>query len=96
MNIVGSLTARSNNPKGNLFIIGKKNKTSSLEINIIINNTTKAKKNDDPDSSDSKGNLRRGDKRGEKFYDKKNNDENGKVQIAKLNKYHEEREKLKF
>ena len=96
MNIVGSSIAYFNNPKRNSLIIGRKDKTNSLKINIIIDNTAKARENDDPDFLNSKSNPRRGDKRGKKLYDKKNNDKNEKIQIAKLNKYYKKKEKLKF
>ena len=96
MSTADSLIARFNNFKKNSFIIGRKNKISNLKINIIIDNTVKARKDDDFNFLNSKNNLRRGDKRGKKFYDKKNNNKSEKIQIAKLNKYHEEKKKLKF
>ena len=94
MNIVGSLTAHSNNPKGNSPTTGRKDKINSLKINIIMDNTVKIRKNDDFNFLDSEDNPRRGDKRGRRLYDKKNNNKNKKIRVAKLNKYHEEREKL--
>ena len=60
-----------------------------------MDNTAKARGDDDPDSLDSEGNPRRGDKRGGRPYDKKDDDESGKIRIVKPDKYHEEREKLK-
>ena len=95
MNIADSLIAHFNNSKRNPPTTGRKDKTSSLKTDIIMDNTVKAKKNDDSDSSDSKGNPRRGDKRGGRSYNKKNNNKNKKIQIAKSNKYYRERKKLK-
>ena len=94
MSIAGSLTARSNNSKGNPPTTGRKDKTSSLKTDIIMNNTAKARENDDPNSSDSKSNPKRGDKREGRLYDKENDNKNKKIQVAKPNKYHREREKL--
>ena len=94
MSTAGSSTARSNNSKGNPPTTGRKDKTSSLKTDVIMDNTAKARGDDDPDSSDSEGNPRRGDKRGGRPYDKEDDDGSGKVRVAKPDKYHGEREKL--
>ena len=44
MSTAGFLTTYFNNFKVSSPNLGKKNKTNSLEINVIINNTAKAKK----------------------------------------------------
>ena len=90
MNTAGSSTARLNNFKGNLFNSGKKNKTSNLETDIIINNIIKARGDDDLNFLDDEGDPRRGGRP----YDKKNNNKNKKIRVAKLHKYYREREKL--
>ena len=54
MNTADSLIIYFNNSKKNPLILGRKNKTSNLKIDIIINNTTKAKKNNNPDFSNNK------------------------------------------
>ena len=95
MNIAGFLTACFNNPKRNSLITGRKDKTNNLKIDVIMNNTAKVRKDDDFNFSDNEGNLRRGDKGGEKLYDKENNNKNEKVRVAKLDKYHGKKEKLK-
>ena len=61
-----------------------------------MDNTAKAREDDDFDSSNSEGNPRRGNKRGGRFYDKENNNKSGKIRIAKLDKYHGERKKFKL
>ena len=94
MNIISSLTARFNNSKENLFTTSRKNKTSSLKTDIIINNIIKVRGDDDLDSLNSKNNPRRGNKRKGKPYNKEDNNNNGKVQVAKPDKYHKKREKL--
>ena len=94
MSTADSLIVCSNNPKKNSPIIGRKDKTNNLKINVIINNIAKAKEDDNPNSLDNKGNPKRRDKREERFYDKKNDNGSGKIQIVKPNKYHKEREKL--
>ena len=67
-----------------------------MEIDIIINNIIKIKKNDNFDFLDNKGDLKRGNKCRGKSYNKKNNNKNRKIRVVKLNKYHGKREKLKF
>ena len=94
MNIINFFTARFSNSKGNPPNLSKKNKISSLETNIIINNTAKIKENDDFNFLNNKGDLRYGNKRGERFYNKKNNNKNKKIQIAKLDKYYKKRKKF--
>ena len=59
-----------------------------------MNNTAKAREDDDPNSLNSEGNPKRGDKREKRFYNKENDDENEKIRIAKLDKYYKKREKL--
>ena len=61
-----------------------------------MDNTVKVRKNDNPNSLNNKGNPRRGDKRGKRFYNKKNNNKNKKVRVAKLDKYYEKKKKFKF
>ena len=95
MNTAGFLTARSNNSKGNPPITGRKDKTNNLEINIIINNTAKAREDDNPNSLNNKNNPRRGNKRGERPYNEKNNNKNKKIRVAKPDKYHKKRKKFK-
>ena len=60
-----------------------------------MNNTAKVRGDDDPNFLDSKSNPKRGDKREGRLYNKKNDNKNKKVWVAKSNKYHEEREKFK-
>ena len=71
MNTADFLIARFNNFKGNLFISGKKNKVNSLKINIIINNTAKAREDDNFNFLNNKNNFKRRNKRGKRFYNKK-------------------------
>ena len=78
MNTAGFFTARSNNFKRNLFNLSKKNKTNNLKTNIIINNTAKIKRNNDLNFLNNKNNLRRGNKREGKSYNKNNNNKNKK------------------
>ena len=94
--IADSFTARPNNSKENLFNLSKKNKINNLKTNIIMNNIVKIKKNDDPDFLNNKGDFRYKNKRGGRLYNKNNNNENKKIRVIKLDKYHKEREKLKF
>ena len=96
MNTVGFFTIRFNNFKGNSSNLNKKNKISNLKINIIMNNTAKIRGDDNSDFLNNKNNLRRGNKRGGRFYNKNNNNKNKKIQIAKLDKYYKEKEKFKF
>ena len=96
MSTAGSLTARFNNSKGNSPIIGRKDKISSLKINVIINNTAKAREDNDFNFLNSEGNLRRGNKRGKRLYDKENDDRSGKVRVIKPDKYYGKREKFEF
>ena len=79
MNTAGSSTARFSNFKRNLFNLGKKDKISNLKIDIIMDNTAKIKEDDDSDFLDNEDNFRRGNKRGGRFYNKKNNKKNKKV-----------------
>ena len=79
MSTAGSLTARFNNSKGNPFTTNKKNKTSNLETDVIMDNTVKVRENDDSDFLDNEGNPKRGDKRGGRPYDKEDDNKNGKV-----------------
>ena len=79
MSIVNFSTARLSNFKGNPFNSNKKNKTSSLKINVIINNTAKIKENDNLNFLNGKNNLRRENKRGGRFYNKNNNNKNKKI-----------------
>ena len=95
MSIISSFIARLNNSKRNLFNPNKKDKISSLEIDIIMNNIIKAKKNNNFNFLNNKNNFRRGNKREKKFYNKRNDNENGKVQVAKLNKYYKKRKIFK-
>ena len=44
MNTAGSFIARLNNFKKNLYNLSKRVKISNLKINIIMNNTAKARK----------------------------------------------------
>ena len=85
-----------NNSKGNLPNLNKKDKISNLKTNIIMNNTAKIKKNDDFDFLNNKGDLKRGNKRGKRPYNRKNNNKNKKIRIAKPNKYHKKRKKFKL
>ena len=62
---------------------------------IIINNIVKIRKNDNPNFLNNKNDLKRGNKREKRFYNKKNNNKNKKIQIAKLNKYYKKRKKFK-
>ena len=59
-----------------------------------MDNTTKAREDNNPNFLDNEGNPKRGNKRGERPYDKKNDNKNKKVRIAKLNKYHGKRKKF--
>ena len=95
MNTVNFFIARFNNFKGNPPHLGKKDKISNLKIDVIINNIAKTRRNDDFNFLDSKGDLKRGNKRGRRFYNRKDNNKSKKIRVAKLNKYHGEREKLK-
>ena len=95
MSTAGSSTARFNNSKGNPPTTGRKDKTSNLETDVIIDNTAKARRDDDPDSLDSESNPRRGDKRGRRPYNKENNNKSGKIRVAKPDKYHKKKKKLK-
>ena len=61
-----------------------------------MNNIIKARGDDDPNSLNNESNLRRGNKRGGRPYDKENNNKNEKIRITKPDKYHKERKKLKF
>ena len=79
MSTAGSSTARFNNFKRNPFITNKKNKTSNLETDVIMDNTAKVKKNDDSNSLDNEGNPKRGNKRGRRLYDKEDDNKNGKI-----------------
>ena len=96
MNIISFFTARPNNSKGNSFNLSKKNKINNWKTDIIINNIAKTKKNNNSNFLDGKGDPKRENKRERKLYNKKNNNKNRKIQIAKLNKYHEKRKKFKF
>ena len=60
-----------------------------------MNNTAKIKKDDDFNFSNNKDNPKRGNKREKKPYNKKNDDENEKIQIFKLDKYYKKRKKFK-
>ena len=79
MNIINSFTVRFSNFKGNLFNLDKRNKINSLKINIIINNTAKTKKDDNPDFSDDKDDFKYENKRKKRLYNKKT--------IIKMRKY---------
>ena len=61
-----------------------------------MDNIIKAKKNNNSDFSDGKGDFKRENKREEKPYNKKDNNKNKKIRIAKLNKYYKEKKKFKF
>ena len=60
-----------------------------------MNNTIKVKGDNDFNFLNNKNDLKRGNKRERRFYNKKNNNKNKKIQIAKSNKYYKEREKFK-
>ena len=92
MNTAGFLTARFNNFKKNLFIIDKKNKINNLKTDVIINNITKVRKDDNPNFLNNKSNFRRENKREERLYNKKNNNKNKKIRVIKSNKYHKKKE----
>ena len=96
MSIVGFFTARFSNSKGNPFNLGKKDKINSLKINIIMNNIVKAKRDDNLNFLNNKGDPKYGNKRGRKPYNKKNNNKNRKIQISKLNKYYKKKRSLNF
>ena len=66
-----------------------------MKINIIINNTVKAKKDNNPDFVNNKNDFKRENKRGKRFYNRKNNNKNKKIRVAKLNKYYKKK-KFKF
>ena len=95
MSTAGFFIAYFNNSKKNPLNLGKNNKINNLKINIIINNTAKAKKDDNPNFLNNKNNPKRENKRGGKFYNKKNNNKNKKIRVAKPNKYYKKREKFK-
>ena len=44
-----------------------------------MNNIVKTRENDDPNFLDGENNLKRGNKCERRFYDRKNNNENGKI-----------------
>ena len=94
MNIIGSLIARFNNFKRNPPTLDRKDKISSLKTNIIMNNTAKARKDDNFNSLNNKSNPKCEDKREGRFYNKNNNNKNGKIRVAKLNKYYKKKKKL--
>ena len=71
MSIINSLTAHFNNSKRNPFTSDKKNKTSNLKIDIIINNTAKIRENDDFNSLNNKNNPKREKKPEKNFIIKK-------------------------
>ena len=73
MNTAGSFTACPNNSKRNSPNLGKKDKTSNLKTNIIINNIVKIRKDNAPDFLNNKNDPKRGNKCGKKSYNKKNN-----------------------
>ena len=91
MNTINFLIAHFNNFKKNPFILSKKNKINNLKIDVIINNIVKAKENDDFDFLDGESNPKRGTKRSRKFYNKKDDNKNGKIRVTKLNKYYEKK-----
>ena len=61
-----------------------------------MNNTVKARENDNFNFLDNKNNPRRENKREKKPYNKKNNNKNEKVRIAKPNKYYKKKKILNF
>ena len=61
-----------------------------------MNNTIKARGNNNLNSLNNKGNPRRGDKRGKRPYNKKNNNRSEKVRVAKPDKYHGKKKKFKL
>ena len=71
MSTANSFITRFSNFKGNPLNLGKKDKISSLKTNIIINNTVKTRGNNNSNFLNNKNDLRRGNKRGERFYNKK-------------------------
>ena len=79
MNIAGSLTAHFNNFKGNPSNLGKRDKTNNLKIDIIIDNTVKAKEDNDFNFLNNKNDLKRGNKRRGRSYNKENNNKNKKI-----------------
>ena len=79
MNTAGFFTAYFNNFKGNPPNLSKKDKINNLKTDIIINNTAKAKKNNNPDFLDNKNDLKRGNKREGRFYNKKNDNKSEKI-----------------
>ena len=78
MNTVGFFIARFNNFKRNSPNLSKKNKINNLKINIIINNIVKTRRDNNSNFLNNKGDLKRGNKRGEKSYNKNNNNKNKK------------------
>ena len=96
MNTANSFIIRLNNSKGNPPHLSKKDKINNLKTNIIINNTAKTRENNNLNFLNNKNNPRRGNKHRERFYNKKNNNINKKVRIAKLDKYYKEKKKFKF
>ena len=91
MSIVSSFIARFNNFKGNSPNLGKKNKINNLKINIIMNNIVKIREDDNPDFLNNKSDFRRENKREKKLYNKKNNNKNKKIRIAKPDKYYKKK-----
>ena len=96
MNIAGFVIIYFSNFKKNPLNLDKKNKISNLKIDIIINNIIEIRKNDDLNFSNNENDFRRENKRKKRFYNKENNDENGKMRITKLNKYYKKRKKFEF
>ena len=96
MSIVGSFIARFNNSKKNLSNPNKKNKISNSKIDVIINNIVKIRENDDPDFWNDKGDPKCGNKRGKRSYNRKNNNKNKKIRVAKPDKYHKKKFKPWF
>ena len=94
MNIIGFFIALLNNSKKNSFNLNKKDKISNLKINIIMDNTVKIRKNNNSNFLNNKNNLKHENKREKRFYDKEDDNGSEKIQVAKLNKYYEKKEKF--
>ena len=79
MNIIDSFTARFNNSKGNPVNLDKKNKTSNLKTDVIMNNIIKIKGDNDFDFLNSKNNPKRENKREKRLYNRKNDNGSKKI-----------------
>ena len=61
-----------------------------------MNNIVKIKRNDNPDFLNGENDLKCGNKREKKPYNRENNNKNKKIRIVKLNKYYKKKKNLNF